>query len=152
MSQATIAEIQSLTREQLPFALAYGFRLEALDSGTATVRAPYSNEFLRPGGTISGPVMMGLADYALYAAVLSCIGIVELAVTTNLNINFLHRPEPGDLLAYARIIKLGKRLAVGEVEMFVEGEEELVAHVTATYSIPPGSVVSPISKPHRTER
>lgn len=152
MSQATIAEIQSLTREKLPFALAYGFRLEALDSGTATVRAPYSNEFLRPGGTISGPVMMGLADYALYAAVLSCIGIVELAVTTNLNINFLHRPEPGDLLAYARIIKLGKRLAVGEVEMFVEGKDELVAHVTATYSIPPGSVVSPISKPHRTER
>jgi uncharacterized protein (TIGR00369 family) len=96
--------------------------------------------------------MMGLADYAVYAAVLSCIGIVELAVTTNLNINFLHRPEPGDLLAYARIIKLGKRLAVGEVEMYVEGEEELVAHVTATYSIPPDSVGSPISKSHRTER
>ena len=152
MSQATIAQIQALTREKLPFALTHGFRLEALDSGTATVRAPYSDEFLRPGGTISGPVMMGLADYALYAAVLSCIGIVELAVTTNLNINFLHRPEPGDLLAYARIIKLGKRLAVGEVEIFVEGKDELVAHVTATYSIPPGSVVSPISKPHRTER
>ena len=152
MSQATIAQIERLTGEQLPFAPAHGFRLEALDSGTATVRAPYSNEFLRPGGTIAGPVMMGLADYAVYAAVLSCIGIVELAVTTNLNINFLHRPEPGDLLAYARIIKLGKRLAVGEVEMYVEGEEELVAHVTATYSIPPDSVGSPISKSHRTER
>ncbi len=152
MSQATIAQIQALTRDQLPFALAYGFRLEALGSGTATVRAPYSNEFVRPGGTISGPVMMGLADYGVYAAVLSCIGIVELTVTTNLNINFLHRPEPGDLLAYTRIIKLGKRLAVGEVEMFVEGKDELVAHVTATYSIPPGSVASPISKPHQAGR
>jgi len=139
MSRITIAQMEALAHEQLPFALEHGFRLESLNEGKATVRAPYRSTFLRPGGTIAGPVMMGLADYGVYAALLSRIGIVELAVTTNLNINFLTRPGPSDLLADARIIKLGKRLAVGEVEVFTAGEDELVAHVTATYSIPPAS-------------
>ncbi len=134
----TIQELESLTREMLPFAGDYGFKVEHLGEGKATVRAPYAESFLRPGGTISGPVMMGLADYALYAAILSRIGRVEQAVTTNLNANFLRRPAPGDLLAEASVIKLGKRLAVGEVELYVDGDEEMVAHVTSTYSIPPG--------------
>ena len=134
----TIHELESLTREMLPFAGDYGFKVEQLGGGKATVRAPYTESFLRPGGTISGPVMMGLADYALYAAILSRIGRVELAVTTNLTANFLRRPEPGDLLAEASVIKLGKRLAIGEVELYVDGDEEMVAHVTSTYSIPPG--------------
>ena len=134
----TIQELESLTREMLPFAGDYGFKVENLGEGKATVRAPYTESFLRPGGTISGPVMMGLADYALYAAILSRIGRVEQAVTTNLNANFLRRPAPGDLLAEASVIKLGKRLAVGEVELYVDGDEEMVAHVTSTYSIPPG--------------
>ena len=124
-------------REKLPFARISKFRTEELKSGRAIVRAPYSNEFLRPGGTISGPIMMGLADFAMYAAVLTRVGIVELALTTNLNINFLHRPQPGDLLAKARLIKLGKRLAMGEVEVYVDGHEDMVAHVTSTYSLPP---------------
>jgi len=139
MPRITTQAMAALTREQLPFAEILGFRVETLGSGSATARAPYSNEFLRPGGTISGPVMMSLADYAMYAAVLTRIGLVELAVTTNLNINFLRRPEPGDLLARAHIIKLGRRLAVGEVELLIEGNDELVAHVTSTYSIPPRS-------------
>ena len=84
--------------------------------------------------------MMGLADFAMYAAVLTRVGIVELALTTNLNINFLHRPQPGDLLAKARLIKLGKHLAVGQVEVYVDGHEDMVAHVTATYSLPPRAV------------
>ena len=95
-----------------------------------------SEEMLRPGGTISGPAMFGLADVALYGAVLSMIGPVALAVTTNMNINFLRKPAPKDLLAEARILKLGKRLAVGEVTIWSEGEEEPVAHATGTYSIP----------------
>ena len=139
MPRITTQAMAALTREQLPFAEILGFRVETLGSGSATARAPYSNEFLRPGGTISGPVMMSLADYAMYAAVLTRIGLVELAVTTNLNINFLRRPEPGDLLARAHIIKLGRRLVVGEVELLIEGNDELVAHVTSTYSIPPRS-------------
>ncbi len=137
MPRITIEQIHALADEKLPFAKAYGFRVEQLESGSAVVRAPYSDDFLRPGGTVAGPVLMGLADYAMYAAVLTKIGIVELAVTTNLNINFLKRPLPGDLLAEAKLLKLGKRLAVGEVALHSEGTDDLVAHVTATYSIPP---------------
>ena len=80
--------------------------------------------------------MMSLADFAMYVAVLSAIGWVPLAVTTNLTINFLRKPAPRDLIAEARLIKLGKRLAVGEVAIRSDGEDDLVAHVTSTYSIP----------------
>ena len=137
MTDITIQEIELLTMESLPFAVDYGFRVDSVRSGTSTVRAPYQESFLRPGGTISGPVIMGLADYALFVAILTKIGLVELAVTTNLNINFLRRPDPGDLLAVANVIKIGKRLAVGQVEVYVDGEESMIAHVTSTYSIPP---------------
>ena len=137
MADITVQEIELLTLESLPFAVDYGFRVDSLGSGTSTVRAPYHESFLRPGGTISGPVIMGLADYALFVAILTKIGLVELAVTTNFNINFLQRPEPGDLLAVANVIKIGKRLAVGQVEVYVDGEESMIAHATSTYSIPP---------------
>ena len=137
MTDITIQEIELLTLKSLPFAVDYGFRVDSVGSGTSTVRAPYQESFLRPGGTISGPVIMGLADYALFVAILTKIGLVELAVTTNLNINFLRRPDPGDLLAVANVIKIGKRLEVGQVEVYVDGEESMIAHVTSTYSIPP---------------
>lgn len=137
MSQITREQLEELTRERLPFAKAYRFVIERLDDHEAWVRLPASGEFLRPGGTISGPAMMALADYTMYAAILATIGPVELAVTTNLNINFLHKPEPGDLVAKARLIKLGKRLAVGDVPIYNHDESRLVAHATATYSIPP---------------
>ncbi|RLA36310.1 MAG: PaaI family thioesterase [Gammaproteobacteria bacterium] len=114
-----------------------GSRVEQLGDGTVRVRLPFHEDFLRPGGTVQGPVLMGLADLALYAIVLSLIGPVELAVTTNLNCNFLRRPLPGDIIAEGRILKLGKRLAVGEVSLYSDGDPEMVAHVTATYSIPP---------------
>jgi uncharacterized protein (TIGR00369 family) len=92
---------------------------------------------LRPGGTISGPTMMALADFAMYVAVLGGIGPVPLAVTINLNINFLRKPAQRDLLAEARLLRLGRRLATGEVTIRSDGEEKPVAHVTSTYSIPP---------------
>jgi uncharacterized protein (TIGR00369 family) len=91
---------------------------------------------LRPGGTISGPTMMELADFAMYVAVFSAIGAQPLAVTTNLSINFLRKPAQADLLADAKLLKVGKRLAVGEVTIFSAGQDQPVAHVTATYSIP----------------
>ncbi|MCA8966150.1 MAG: PaaI family thioesterase, partial [Planctomycetes bacterium] len=92
----------------------------------------------RPGGTVAGPVMMALADWAAYAAILAEIGIVPLAVTTSFNINFLRRPTPhAAVLAEARLLKLGRRLAVAEVDVRSEGEAAVVAHATATYSIPP---------------
>jgi acyl-coenzyme A thioesterase PaaI-like protein len=81
--------------------------------------------------------MMALGDFAMYVAVLSAVGWVPLAVTTNLTINFLQKPAPRDLLAEARLIKLGRRLAVGEVAIRSDGDDDLVAHVTSTYSIPP---------------
>jgi acyl-coenzyme A thioesterase PaaI-like protein len=92
---------------------------------------------LRPGGTISGPTLMGLADFAMYVVLLSAIGPVSLAVTTNLTINFLRKGYPGqDVLAAARILKLGKRLAVGEVNLLSGTSPDPIAHVTSTYSIP----------------
>lgn len=101
------------------------------------IRRAYSDKFLRPGGTISGPTMMAMTDFAMYVAILASIGPVPLAVTTNLNINFLRKPEPRDLIAEARLMKLGKRLAVGEVMIWSDGNDEMVAHATSTYSIPP---------------
>jgi uncharacterized protein (TIGR00369 family) len=139
MTRISIAEFEILCREHAPFARLFGFRVERLEDGVAQVRLPFSNDLLRPGGTVSGPALMALADFAVYAALLSRIGAVPLAVTTNLNINFLRRPGAADLLAHATLLKLGKRLAVGEVLLTSVGEPDPVAHVTATYSIPPGS-------------
>ncbi|MCA0404675.1 MAG: PaaI family thioesterase [Proteobacteria bacterium] len=111
--------------------------IEAVGPGTCTVRLKYDKRYLRPGGTLSGPSMMELADFALYVAVLSVVGRVELAVTTNLSINFLSKPEKADLLAETRLLKAGKRLCVGEVTIFSEGQAAPVAHVAGTYSVPP---------------
>ena len=139
MSEVTIDQLTTMAREQVPSVGQFGLIVEALGDGTARVRCPFREDFLRPGGTISGPVMMAMADYAMYAAVLSRIGMVELAVTTNLNINFLRRPRAADVLAEATLLKIGQRLAVGEIGVHIDGEDDLVAHVTATYSIPPRS-------------
>jgi uncharacterized protein (TIGR00369 family) len=113
-----------------------GLTIEEVWQGGARVRQAYQAKFIRPGGTISGPTMMALADFAMYVGVLASIGPVPLAVTTNLNINFLRKPETRDLLAECRLLKLGKRLAVGEVTIRSDGMDEPVAHVTSTYSIP----------------
>ena len=139
MPRITIAEIQDLCGDSLPWVAMLGFTIEEIGKGTCRVRLPQRDEFLRPGGTVSGPALMSLADYGMYVAVLSAIGRVELAVTTNLNCNFLRRPKPGAVIAECRLIKLGKRLAYGEVSLYSEGDEAQgpVAHVTATYSIPP---------------
>jgi uncharacterized protein (TIGR00369 family) len=119
------------------------FRIEAADGRLCRVRQSYHDGMLRPGGTVSGPTLMALADVAMYVVLLAAIGPVGLAVTTNLNINFLLRAPAGrDLVADARILKLGKRLAVGEVGLFSDGTDDPVAHVTATYSIPPAPDIS----------
>jgi uncharacterized protein (TIGR00369 family) len=117
------------------------YEIEEVWLGGCRVRRPFHQGALRPGGTISGPVMMAVADFTMYVAVLSAVGWVPLAVTTNLNINFLKKPAARDLLAEARLIKLGKRLVVGEVTIRSDGEEDLVAHVTLTYSVPPRSLM-----------
>lgn len=138
MAKLTVEQFETIARERLPFAQLMGLRLEEINENDVVMRAVYSDEFLRPGGTIAGPVMMGLADAAMYALLLSQLGPVELAVTTSLNINFLRKPAPGDMLAVAKPLKFGKRLVIAEISMFSENDtEKLVAHATATYSIPP---------------
>jgi uncharacterized protein (TIGR00369 family) len=113
------------------------YDLEELWHGGCRLRQRYDKRVLRPGGTLSGATMMALGDFAMYLAVLSAVGWVPLAVTTNLTINFLSKPPARDLIAQARLLKLGKKLAVGEVAIHADGVEDMVAHVTSTYSIPP---------------
>ncbi len=113
------------------------YHLEAVGPLSARMRLEAQERFLRPGATVSGPAMMALADYALYAAILANIGPVALAVTTSLTFNFLRKPAAGDLLAECRLLKLGRRLAVGEVLITAAGNADLVCHATGTYAIPP---------------
>ncbi len=135
----TLEQFRQISDERLPFATSMGIVAECIAAEQVLMRAVYDSSFLRPGGTIAGPIMMGLADAALYALVLSRVGPVELAVTTQLSINFLRKPAPGDMLAEARALKVGRRLVVGEVALWSASghREELVAHATGTYSIPP---------------
>jgi uncharacterized protein (TIGR00369 family) len=134
----TADEIGELLHEVFPQAFypGCGLTLERVDYANVRVRRQFHGDYLRPGGTISGPTMMELADFAMYVAIFSAIGRQPLAVTTNLNINFLRKPGPADLIADAKLMKIGKRLAVGEVILYSDGSEEPVAHVTSTYSIP----------------
>ncbi|WP_376960648.1 PaaI family thioesterase [Azospirillum sp. A26] len=138
----TKEELEGLIHEGVPLMRNFGVVVESLGHGTMRLRLPYKDDFARPGGTVTGPAMFGLADVALYGAVLSLIGRVEMAVTTSMTINFLRRPPPVAIVADARVLKLGKRLAYGEILLFSDGDPEPVAHVTGTYSIPPHDPVS----------
>ncbi|MCP4285559.1 MAG: PaaI family thioesterase [Gammaproteobacteria bacterium] len=137
MPKISSKEFNHLLEQELPWASEMGMRLDQMEAGRAVMRLPYLASSVRPGGTISGPHMMMLADACMYAVVLGLIGKVKLAVTTNFNVNFLRKPMETDLLAEGNIIKLGKRLAVLEVSVLTAGDDELVAHATGTYSIPP---------------
>lgn len=134
----TAPEVSSYLDEVFPQIRTNGDNIAVVTvgPGTALVRLAADEKHLRPGGTVSGPTMFTLADLAAYAVILAHIGRVALAVTTNLNINFLMKPEPGPLDATATILKLGKRLVVTDIAISDSGGE-LVAHATATYSIPP---------------
>jgi uncharacterized protein (TIGR00369 family) len=135
----TVGELERFLAAEFPQGVnpESGLSIEAVWDGGCRVRQAFRELHVRPGGTISGPTMMALADFAMYVAVLAAIGPVPLAVTINLNINFLRKPAQRDLTGEARLLKLGKRLATGEVFIRSDGEEEPVAHVTSTYSIPP---------------
>ena len=114
------------------------FHVEDVTETTTILRLKVSSRHLRPGGTVSGPAMFGLADVAMYVVTLAQIGPKALAVTTNCSIDFMRKPEAGrDLLAHARLLKLGRQLAVGDVLIFSEGSDAAVARASLTYAIPP---------------
>jgi uncharacterized protein (TIGR00369 family) len=135
MSEISLDHFNQLIDAELPWAADVGIRLDSIERGKATMLLPYQQRSIRPGGSISGPYMMMLSDACMYAVVLSLIDEAKLAVTTSFNINFLRKPSESDLIAEGEIIKLGKRLAVMEVSIFTGND--IVAHATGTYSIPP---------------
>jgi uncharacterized protein (TIGR00369 family) len=132
----TGAELDAFLRSELPQMFNYDdLTIEHADGQTCQIRQRFRESMLRPGGTISGPTLMALADCAMYVVLLSAIGPVGL--TTNLSINFLRKGRPGqDVLAAGRLLKLGKRLAVGEVNLLSGTSPDPIAHAVSTYSIP----------------
>jgi uncharacterized protein (TIGR00369 family) len=111
--------------------------IEEVRRGSARVRMTADPRHVRPGGTISGPAMFALADFSIYVAIIASLGEAGFdAVTSSLNINFLTRPAANDMTAHVKLIRLGRRSAVGEVELFSEGAPDMVAHATATYALP----------------
>lgn len=131
---ATKAEIVEFLAAEYPQT---NCTVEAVGGRSATVKLQVGAHELRPGGTVSGPVLMTVADVALYVAIFGEIGIVPLAVTTNLSINFMRKPlAERAIVGVCNLMKMGKSLAVGEVFLYSEGIEEPVAHVVGTYSIP----------------
>lgn len=136
MPRLSIQELERLIEEQFP--QAHGLsQITALTDETIELRLPYRDAFLRPGGTLSGPTLMTLADTGAYYLILASLGPVVLAVTTSLNINFMRKPKPQDVIALGRMLKLGKQLAVVEVNMRNACSSALIAQATVTYSIPP---------------
>ena len=114
-----------------------GHQVMLVEPGRVVVRMDTDERHIRAGGTVSGPTLFALADMGGYSCVLSHVGREALAVTTNLNINFMRKAEPGRLEADCTILKLGKRLMVFEASICVEGSNDVIAHATGTYAIPP---------------
>jgi uncharacterized protein (TIGR00369 family) len=137
------AEVSLLVEQHFPQVQEGSGRLviEALDAGGARVRMHQDLAMVRPGGTVSGPAMFKLADFTVYVAILGHLGEAGLqAVTTSMTMNFLSRPSPADMIAQARLLKVGRRLAVADVELFTDGRADLVAHTTGTYALPPANL------------
>ena len=131
-------DFERIAREDVPYVGQLGLKFEQIGGDLMVVRLPFRDDMIRPGGTISGPVMMGVADFTLYAMVLVRQPDAVQSVTASLTANFLRRPKPGDLLADGRLIKCGRRLAYGEVTLVsADAPDDPVCHVTCTYSIPP---------------
>lgn len=129
-------EIEAVIRGGLPAAAKSGLKVEEVRPGYARIRLPFSNWMLRPGNVISGPTLFTAADSAMYACVMAHIGAQVMALTANLTINFLNPGRAGDVVAEAKLLRLGQRMAVMEVALFTAGDPTLVAHVTGSYALP----------------
>ncbi|WP_412507333.1 PaaI family thioesterase [Roseovarius sp. SYSU LYC5161] len=135
--QMSVAEMSAFLDEVFP-QVRGEFAIERMDAELLVMRLKVTERHLRPGGTVSGPAMFGLADVAAYVATMARIGRQALAVTTNCSIDFMRKPQAGcDILAQAEVLKLGRSLSVTEVRLFSEGSPALVARAGLTYSIPP---------------
>jgi uncharacterized protein (TIGR00369 family) len=133
-SRVTLDELRAFFVKDFPQAV---LTIEEVGPGRARVRHAVTEAELRPGGTVSGPTMMTVADAAAYAAVLTSVGLVPLAVTTSLTINFLRKPSPhAAIIGEATLLKAGRRLIVSEIRIYSEGDDRPVAHATTTYAIP----------------
>jgi uncharacterized protein (TIGR00369 family) len=135
---ADIAALQVIIREGVPLAGAWGVELLAAEAGTATLRLPYQPILLRPGGVISGPALMALADVAIWAALLSLTAGRDESLTQNLAITFLRRAAPTAVLAEARVLKHGRQVAYSEVTLRSEGDARPIAHVTSSWAVVAG--------------
>jgi uncharacterized protein (TIGR00369 family) len=142
MPLLTPADLHKFLADQFPQAAHLDLKIEHLDDTTIRVRLPMHERHLRPGGTISGPTLVWLVDLSFYLLLMGRLGPVPSAVTTNLNINFMRKPEPADLVGEGRLMKLGKTLAVGDFTIWSDGVEAPVAHATLTYALPPNRTVS----------
>ncbi|MGH8460419.1 MAG: PaaI family thioesterase [Stenotrophobium sp.] len=132
----TAQAVEDLIRDGLPVAAKAGVRVEAVAPGCARIRLPFHPGMLRPGGVISGPTLFTAADTAMYALVLAHIGPQLMAVTSQLNINFLRKAAPGDVIGDARMLRLGRRTAVIEVLLYAGDDSQPVAQVTGSYALP----------------
>lgn len=131
-----IPEIRAYMEAEFP-QIRGRFELLDLAPGFLKARMAVTEADLRPGGTISGPSIFALVDCAFYMATLAVVGCEALAVTTSCAIDFMRKPAPGDLVAEARVLKLGRALSVGDVLVFSPGVDGPVARAGVTFSIPP---------------
>jgi uncharacterized protein (TIGR00369 family) len=135
MLRMTIADIETLMDQHFPDSRRL-WKLTALAEREATLRMTFRPDLVRAGGTISGPAMMALADTAAYFVTLAHTGPLPHMATANLDIHFLSRPKPVDIIATAKLLRLGRRLAISIVEIRSDGSDEVVAHSTVTYALP----------------
>lgn len=131
----TPTALDAIIAEGVPLVSGWGAQVLAAADGAATVRLPYRADLLRPGNTVSGPAIMGLADVAMWAALLSLTGGRDESVTSTMTVNFLRQAGPNPVIAEARIIKRGRRAIFGEVIIRAEGSDDICTHVTTTWTV-----------------
>jgi uncharacterized protein (TIGR00369 family) len=135
MQMPSLAEMTAIIHRGVPLAGAWGIEVVSAAAGTAVVRLPAQPLLLRPGNTVSGPALMGLADVAMWAALLSVTGGKDESVTSSMTVNFLRPAGSGPVLAEARIVKRGKRMVFGDIMLRAEGSEAIAVHVTTTWAV-----------------
>ncbi len=139
MGQSTVTKevVEQLAKEHCPFLADFGIHCEELGRGYAVVRMKYDERYLRPGKYITGGMLMTLADIAIYYAILSVVGLKPMTVTNEFKINFLRPAVGGDVLARAKVLKTGRRIAYGEIRLFMDdNQERMIAHATSSYVLP----------------